>query len=204
MPPSWLARYGAACGVLLGLSIGVPGAVEAFTGETTATSFVIGLGAVLGTPALTAFYLHQSAAAGRFGAVAYAVNLIGLGLFAGVSFALNLVIFYLDGPVATALLAGPTRIAVFGGIGVFVVGTVLFGVSMLRARVFPRPAAWAYMVSLVLLTALAPLPDTPLTSAVHVAVCAVLVWLSASVWSAAAPAGSAGPQGVPAVPAGGR
>nr|BFE78701.1 hypothetical protein GCM10020093_013020 [Planobispora longispora] len=200
-----MRRFGAVCGVLLGLSIGVPGIIEAFTGETALTSFVIGLGAAFGVPAVTAFYLHQSEAAGRFGAVAYAVNLIGLALFTGVAFALNLVIFFLAEPVTAALLAGPTRIAVFGGMGVFVAGTVLFGVSMVRARVFPRPAAWGYMVSLVVLTALAPLPDTPFTSIVHVVVCGVLVWMSASVWSAAAaPAAGAVRPGVPAAPAGGR
>ncbi|MFC4059237.1 hypothetical protein ACFOWE_13095 [Planomonospora corallina] len=185
MSPSWLPRFGAVCGVLLGLSIGLPGIAEAFTGETAVTSFVIGLGAAFGPPALTAFHLHQGAAAGRFGAVAYAVNTVGLGLFTGVAFALNLVVFFLDAPVAAGLMAGPTRFAVFGGMAVFVAGTVLFGVSMWRARVFPRPAAAAYVVSLVLLTALAPLPDTPFTSLVHVAVCATLVWLSARVWSGA-------------------
>ncbi|GIH97233.1 hypothetical protein ACFFMN_41565 [Planobispora siamensis] len=191
MFPSWISRFGAACGVVLGLSIGVPGLIEAFTGETALTSLVIGLGAAFGAPALTAFYLHQSESAGRFGAVAYAVNLIGLCLFSGVAFALNLVIFFLDAPVVAGLLAGPTRFALLTGVAVFAVGTVLFGISMVRARVFPRPAAWIYMLSLVALTALAQLPDTPLTSAVHVVACGVLVWMSASVWSAGA-AGTAG------------
>jgi hypothetical protein len=61
--------------------------IEAVTGETAATSFVIGLGAAFGPPILTALYLRISAAGGRFWAVAYAVNVIGLGLFAGVAFA---------------------------------------------------------------------------------------------------------------------
>ena len=69
----------------------------AFTGETTATSLVIGLGAPFGLPALTALYLHRGGT-GRFARVAYAVNTIGLGLFAGVAFALNLVLFFLSDP----------------------------------------------------------------------------------------------------------
>jgi signal transduction histidine kinase len=80
----WLLRFGAVCGIVLGLSLGVPGAVEAFTGETAVTSFIIGLGAAFGAPALTALYLRQREAAGKFGAIAYAINVIGLGLFAGV------------------------------------------------------------------------------------------------------------------------
>jgi hypothetical protein len=184
MRPFWLLRFGAACGVVLGLSTGVPGAIEAFTGETTATSLVIGLGAAFGPPALTALYLHLGAS-GRFTAVAYALNAIGLGLFTGVAFALNLVLFFVTESTVDDVLAGPTgpvlRVA---GI-VFVVGTVLFGASMLRGRAFPRLPVWGYTVTLPLLALLAPLPDTPLTSAVHVLAAASLIWLSATVWTAA-------------------
>jgi hypothetical protein len=174
----WLLRFGAVCGVVLGLSLGLPGAVEAFTGETAVTSFVVGFGAAFGPPALFAFYLFQRQAAGRFGALAFAVNMIGLGLFAGVGFALNLVLFFLEGTA----VPGPTRVAVLASAAVFVVGTVLFGVSMIRARVFPRVAAWGYTVTLPLLAVLAPLPDTALTSVLHVVAAACLVWLSAAVW----------------------
>ena len=61
----WLSRFGAVCGVILGLSLGVPGVVEAFTGETVVTSFVVGLGAAFGAPALYAYQLRQADAAGR-------------------------------------------------------------------------------------------------------------------------------------------
>lgn len=183
MIPVWLVRFGAVCGVLCGLLIGVPGAVEAFTGETTATSFALGLGPALAMPLLTAVYLRQSAVVGRFGAVAYAINLIGLGLFGGVAFALNLVVFYLDESVVETLLAGPTKVALFGSAVVFVLGTVLFGITLVRGGVFPRVAGWSYGVSLTVLALLAPLPDTPAVSAVHALAGMTLVWLSASVWS---------------------
>lgn len=182
MSMQWLSRFGAVCGIVLGLSLGVPGVVEAFTGETAVTSFVIGLGAAFGAPALYAYQLHQADATGRFGAFAFAVNVIGLGLFAGVGFALNLVLFFLDQATVAAVLDGPTRWAVLGSGAVFVVGTLLFGVSMIRARVLPRVAAVGYTVSLVLLAALASLPDSLLGSAAHVAAAASLVWLSAAVW----------------------
>jgi hypothetical protein len=181
MSTTWLLRFGAACGVVLGLSTAGPGLVEAFTGETAATSFVIGVGAAFGAPALTALYLRQRAESGRFGAVAYAVNLIGLGLFAGVAFALNLVLFYVDDAVADEVLAGPTRFAVLSAALVFVAGTVLFSVSMLRARVLPAVPAAGYGAAFTLLALLAPLPDSPLTSAVHVLAGGSLIWLSAAV-----------------------
>ncbi|WP_432843511.1 hypothetical protein [Dactylosporangium sp. CA-092794] len=174
----WLQRFGAGCGVVLGLSIGVPGAIEAFTGETEPTSLVLGLGVAFAAPTVTALYLHQRDRAGRFGAVAYALNLLGLGLFTGVAFALNVVVFQLDDAAAAALRAGPAGPVLLGGAGVFVAGTLLFSVSMLRAGVFPRLPAAGYGLGLTLLAALAPLDDTPWTSLVHIAAAASVIWLS--------------------------
>ncbi|MEU0563721.1 hypothetical protein [Dactylosporangium sp. NPDC006015] len=181
MDLTWLQRFGAASGVLLGLSIGVPGAVEAFTGETSATSFVLGLGTALSAPAVTALYLHHRATAGRFGAAAYAVNVLGLGLFTGVAFALNLVLFHLDESTVDTLRDGPFGTALLISAVVFVAGTILFSVSMLRSGGFPRLPAAGYGVSLTLLAALAPLPDTPGTSLVHVLAAASIGWLALSV-----------------------
>lgn len=174
----WLQRFGAVCGIILGLSLGIPGIVEAFTGETTATSFVIGFGAAFGVPGLTAFYLAQRSAFTRSGALAFAVNVIGLGLFGGVAFALNLVLFFLDEAVVTDLMAGPTRIAILTAAGIFILGTVLFGVSMARARVLPLIPVLAYTITLPLLAALASLPDSLFTSALHVVGGGSVVWLS--------------------------
>lgn len=182
-----LLRFGAACGVVLGLSIGVPGAVEAFTGETTATSLVIGLGVAFGPPALTAFFLLRGNGSGTFRAVAYGLNAIGLGLFAGVAFALNLVLFFLSDAVVEDVLDGPTGAVVRIAGLVFVAGTVLFGATMIRDRVFPAVPAWGYTVTLPLLALLAPLDDTPLTSAVHLLAAASLIWLSATVWTSSRP-----------------
>ncbi|WP_330270755.1 hypothetical protein OG205_26475 [Lentzea sp. NBC_00516] len=176
----FLPRFGAVCGVVLALSIGLPGAVEAFTGETAVTSAVIGLGTAFGAPAVLALHGHQAHASGRFGAVAFAANLLGLGLFTGVAFALNLVIFFLE-PGQVAPL---TQVVVKVASLVFVAGTVLFGVSMVRAKVFPAVPAWGYGISFVLLAVFAALPDTPLSALVHVVCAAVLVWLSVAVWSA--------------------
>jgi hypothetical protein len=180
-----LMRFGAACGVVLGLSIGVPGAVEAFTGETTATSLVIGLGAAFGPPALTAFFLWGKGS-GPFRPVAYGLNTIGLGLFSGVAFALNVVLFFQSEAVVEDVLDGPTGAVVRLAALVFVAGTVLFGATMIRDRAFPTVPAWGYTVTLPLLALLAPLDDSPVTSAVHVVAAASLIWLSVTVWTAAA------------------
>jgi hypothetical protein len=175
---TFLLRFGAACGALSGLFIAVPGAVEAFTGETAATSFVLGLSPALALPLLTALHVGQARAAGRLGAVGYAVNVLGLGLFGGAAYALNLALFYVDGEPA-----GPTRIALLGSVLFFIVGTILFAIAMIRAGVYPRAAAWAYGIALPLFAFAGRLPDTPLTSGLHVVVGATLVWLAAALWT---------------------
>ncbi|MEV6235476.1 hypothetical protein [Lentzea sp. NPDC051838] len=174
----FLPRFGAVCGVVLALSIGVPGAIEAFTGETAATSLVIGLGTAFGAPAVVALHGHQAHASGRFGAFAYAANMLGLGLFTGVAFALNLVLFFQ--PQVPPLTAAVLKVASL----IFVVGTVLFSASMVRAKVFPAVPAWGYGIGFVVLAVFAALPDTPWSALVHVACAAVLIWLSSAVWRA--------------------
>jgi hypothetical protein len=174
---TFLLRFGAICGVLAGLFIALPGAIEAFTGETAATSFVLGISPALAIPLLTALYLGQSRVTDRLGTVGYAVNLIGLGLFGGAAYSLNLALFFV-GDSITENLAAPTRIALLGSVLVFVVGSLLFGVAMIRARIYPKPAAWTYTIAFPLFALAAPLPDSPLTSGLHVLVGATLVWLS--------------------------
>lgn len=177
----FLPRFGAVCGVVLALSIGVPGVIEAFTGETAATSLVIGLGTAFGAPAVLALHGHQAHASGRFGAVAFAANLVGLGLFTGVAFAVNLVVFFLEAGQVAPVTNVVLRVASL----VFVAGTVLFGVSMVRAKVFPTVPAWGYGIGFTVLAVFAALPDTPLSALAHVGGAAVLVWLSSVVWNAA-------------------
>ena len=75
---------------------------------------------------------------GVFGPVAYAVNLIGLGLFSGAAFTIDTALVYLDVPVRDHLKHEPTIVALLGGAALFAVGSVLFGVFLLRTRAYPR------------------------------------------------------------------
>ncbi|MFI9617206.1 hypothetical protein ACIHCM_37110 [Streptomyces sp. NPDC052023] len=98
-----------------------------------------------------------------------------------------MVLFFVEPAVVDAVLEGPTRWAVLGAGVVHVVGTLLFGVSMVRAGVLPRPAAVGYTVTLTLLALLGNLPDSVFSSANHVAACVCLVALSRSVRRAGRP-----------------
>ncbi|MFD3376501.1 MULTISPECIES: hypothetical protein [unclassified Streptomyces] len=175
-------RAGALCGALAGLLIALPALVEAFTGETSATSVPLGLSPAFALLLLTALQLRQRPATGRFAEVAHIVNLIGLGLFGAAAFASNLVLFYFDDDVIDEVLTGPTIPVLIGCAAVFAVGCALFGAAMIRARVFPAIPAWGYAVVLPLFAFLTGLSDSPLTSGLHVLVGAILMWLSAALW----------------------
>ena len=175
---TFLLRFGAFCGALSGLFIALPGAVEAFTGETTATSLVIGISPALAAPLLTALYLKQPRTA--LGTAGYAANFVGLGLFGAAAYAVNIVLFHLDQPK----LAAPTTAVLTASALVFAVGTVLFAISMLKARVHPPIPVWTYAIALPVFTFAARLPDSPLTSALHVLVGGALIWLARSVYPA--------------------
>jgi hypothetical protein len=176
---TFLVRLGRACGVLASLCIAVPGAIEAFTGETVATSVVLGASPALALPLLIALHIGQMNASGRLGEVGFAVNLVGLGLFGGAAFALNIAIFPL-GPGVETDLAVVTRLALLVSAAVFVTGVILFGIAMLRARMYPRVPVWLYLLGFPPFALAARLPDTPLASALHVVVGLAIGWLAVS------------------------
>ncbi|MGW0909483.1 hypothetical protein [Streptomyces sp. NPDC002853] len=176
------ARIGALSGVLAGLLIALPALVEAFTGETAATSFFLALSPAFSLPLLAALHRSQALVTGRFGETGYVINLIGLGLFGGAAFSSNLVLFYFDDALVEEALTGPTIPALIGSAAVFAVGCALFGAAMIRARVFPRVPSWAYATMLPLFAFLIALPDSLFTSALHIVVGATLAWLAVDLW----------------------
>ncbi|MEU2281905.1 hypothetical protein ABZ614_08200 [Streptomyces sp. NPDC013178] len=178
-------RADALCGALSGLLIALAGLVEAFTGETSATSVAFALAPAFALPLLTGLHLRQRPAGDRFGDLARTVNVIGLGLFGGAAFASNLVLFYFDDHVVEETLTGPTIPVLIGSAALFALGCALFGAAMIRARVFPRIPSWGYAVVLPLFAFLTGLPDGLLTSGLHVLVGVILLWLSAALWRTA-------------------
>lgn len=190
-----LPRFSAASGALAGALLGVPALAAAFTGKNAAEAFLIALSPALAIPLLAAAWQQRHAdVPGMLGPVAYAVNLVGLGLFGGAVFTKDTALFYLPKPAADHLRHEPTLAAAVGALVIFAVGSVLFGVFLLRGGACPRPLAWAYIVFPALLAALSPLPDSPPKDAVHVLTGATLAWLALTVWRA----GAGAPPRVPA------
>jgi hypothetical protein len=178
-----LPRFSAASGLLSGLCLAVAGFISIFTGKTAGAAFVIALAPALAVPLLVAVYQQRHAdVPGWFGPVAYAVNLIGLGLFGGAAFTIDMALFYLRTPVVDHLKHEPTIAGLLGGAAIFALGSVLFGVFLLRTRSYPRLLCWAYTVFPALLAGLSPLPDSPLKNAVHCLAGLTIVWLAITLW----------------------
>ncbi|MGL5908606.1 MAG: hypothetical protein ACRCZP_01310 [Phycicoccus sp.] len=177
-------RFSALSGILSGLLIAVPGILDGWLGESAATSLLLSLAPALAVPLVVGLYVRQAGSAGSFGVLAYAVNLIGTGLFAGVAFSLDAILFFLDAATVAELRSGISGTALSVGGIVFVVGAVLFGASMVRARVHHRVAAWGYTVAVPGLALTSRLPESIVTATVHAAVGASMVTLALGLWSA--------------------
>ncbi|SDE32124.1 hypothetical protein [Glycomyces harbinensis] len=170
-------RLGAALGALSGLLIVVASSVEFVAGETAATGLALALSPAFGLPLIVALYFGQQHASGALASIGFTLNLVGLGLFGGAAFALNVVLIHVDAAVVDAL-PGAVTAAFLGSALVFSAGTVVFGVAMLRAGVYPRVPAAVYAFAFPLIALLAPLPDNLFISAVHVVSGAGLIWLA--------------------------
>ncbi|MCC8250135.1 hypothetical protein [Saccharothrix luteola] len=179
---TFLLRFGAFCGTLSGLFIALPGAIEAFTGETTATSLVLGVSPALAAPLVTALHLKQPRT--TLGSVGYAANIVGLGLFGAAAYTVNIALFHLDQPT----LAAPTTAVLTASALIFALGTITFAISMIKSRVHPPIPVWTYAIALPVFTFATRLPDSLFTSALHVVVGGALVWLARSVYPANRPA----------------
>jgi hypothetical protein len=184
-----LSRFSAAAGILSGLLLAVAGAISVFTGKTAGAAFVIALSPALALPLLVAVYQRHAAAAGTFGVAAFGTSLIGLGLFGGAVFVKDTTLFYVSTTVQDHLKHEPTIVALLGAAVIFVAGTVMFGIFLLRTREYPRLLAYGYMVFPSLLALLSPLHDSPLQNANHVLAGATITWLACTLWRAA-PAGA--------------
>jgi hypothetical protein len=170
-----------------GLFIAIPGVIEGFAGKMPATSFFLALSPGIAAPLLVALYQRQNYLARGSGQADFLANLAGLVFFGGAAFAQDMVLVHLSKPVVNHVKHSPAIAGLLGAGAVFALGSVLFGISMLRAGVHPRLPAWSYTVVLPLFAASAPLPESPLKSVLHTLAGATLIWLGASVWSTSSP-----------------
>jgi hypothetical protein len=104
---------------------------------------MLGMGALL--LALTAIYTRESAALRRLGLIGYVIAFLGTLMVAGDWWFEAFVVPRIAGAAPAVLdlpISGSLLIGAIATVGLYTVGWTLFGLAALRARAFPRPAAF--------------------------------------------------------------
>ncbi len=145
---------------------------EALTISYTVQSALWLIGALLLLVAVVGLYARQSEAAGALGLTGFLAALIGTGLIVGMVWTNTFIPPALAVEAPAVLDAEPAGSLAFGFMFssiVFGLSWALFGVAMLRARVYPRVAAILLIIGALIV--IVPLPATGFVLE------AALIWL---------------------------
>jgi len=145
---------------------------EALTISYTVQSALWLIGALLLLVAVVGLYARQSEAAGALGLTGFLAALIGTGLIVGMVWTNTFIPPALAVEAPAVLDAEPAGSLAFGFMFssiVFGLSWALFGVAMLRARVYPRVAAILLIIGALIV--IVPLPATGFV------LDAALIWL---------------------------
>lgn len=124
-------------------------------------------------------YLVISRKAGVLGITGAALSITALAGLVGVEFVLNLVFPYLDRDVVAVLRQGPLAIALTVVSTLFLVGTVVFMLTLWRTSTAPRSAVLLYTASAIPIALRAVFPETVLQLGL-IGLAAAISWLT--VW----------------------
>jgi hypothetical protein len=113
----------------------------------------------------------------RFSAIAIGVNLVGLAAATGTEWVINLVFAQLDAAQVTALRSGPLGTAFLAASAVFLAGSLLFCIALLRDGTAPRIPTIAYALASFPIGFRNLVPEIVLDLALAVLAAAVL-WLA--------------------------
>jgi hypothetical protein len=126
-----------------------------------------------------ALYLGQRRESGVFGGVAFVVLFTGLAAVVSLDYFGAFIRLQLPEGTTEQIMEGPTGLVVIGSLLTFLVGEILFGVSVMRAGVYSRIAAIPFTAGLVAV----PLHPTGLISEGVVDIGAAMAALGMIWWS---------------------
>jgi hypothetical protein len=181
MSTSTLYRLSALAALVSGVCI-IVGKVLALLPDPQAGEVFDVISPLFGLFAILGIYLWQREQSGTFGGVAFILVFIGLALITSMDYFGAFIRLRLPEDTVAQLMDGPSG-PVFGISGlIFLVGEILFGVSVLRAGVFSKIAAWLFMIGFVPMTLFELLPDT-IVWAGSVLAGAGIIWWGLALWS---------------------
>lgn len=136
---------------------------------------VMALGLVLG------LFMAFGRRAGLFGAIAFVINFIALACLEGVEVVINLVFAKLPPETIMELRAGPLGLMLTAISMLFLVGSIAFAISMVKARGVPCIPLALYAVSSVPIAFRAFVPELVLDLGL-VTLAAAIAWLAGWLW----------------------
>jgi|GEM_PF-1744781 hypothetical protein len=141
------------------------------------------LGALIGLFGITGIYLWQSSQAGVFGLIAYVLLFIGLALIACVDYSGTLISASLSMEDMARLDQGTAlQIKSISGL-IFLVGEILFSISVILAGVFSSIAAILFLIGFLA----TPLRQSyPIVTFIGLTLSGIgIIWWCVSLWSMA-------------------
>jgi hypothetical protein len=144
---------------------------------SSATQLVAPLAQVLAiilVVGLAAVAMRQSS---KYSSVALAVNVIGLAAVTGVEWVINLVFVGLDPAQIAALRAGPLGTAFVAASMIFLLGSILYCLALLRDGLAPRIPTIAYAIATVPIALRTFVPELVLDLALGL-LGASVIWLA--------------------------
>ena len=148
MSKSALFRLGALAGFLSGFFI-ILGRVLARLPNTQPGEIIDFLSPFFALFLTIALYLGQRRASGVLGGIAFIVLFIGLVAVVCLDFYGAFMRIYLPENMIVMIEEGPSAPVFVGGLLMFLVGEILFGISVIRAGVYSKIAAILFMAGLV-------------------------------------------------------
>jgi len=148
MSTSSLYRLAALAGLLSGICI-IIGKVLIFLPDPQPGEIFDLLSPFFALFFLVGLYLGQRMESGVFGGVAFVILFTGLAAVVSLDYFGAFIRLQLPEGMTEQLMEGPSAPVFLGSLLVFLIGELLFGLSVMRARVFSNIAAVLFMLGLV-------------------------------------------------------
>jgi hypothetical protein len=148
MSTKTLYRLGALAGCLSGLFI-FTGRMLASWPDTQPGEIVDWLSPFFALFFAMALYLRQRKASGILGGVAFIVMFSGMVMLVSMDFFGAFIRLQLPEALRDQIMSGPSAPVFIGALFTFLIGEILFGLSVIRARIFSRIAAALFMIGLL-------------------------------------------------------
>jgi hypothetical protein len=148
MSAAALYRLGAVAGILSGACM-ILGRILARLPNTQPGEIVDWFSPTFALFFAVFLYLGQRRQAGLFGGVAFLILFAGLVVVVCLDFYGAFMRIYLPAEMISLIEEGPSAPVFVGGLLTFVIGELLFGISVIRAGVYSKIAAGLFMAGLI-------------------------------------------------------